>query len=93
MECLRDNWNWKKKQTIKVFLPYKNLYLFSFFDEFNMICDLNNYKDIIHYGENINSQILIWMHNKEHLLTEENCEAYYDKIYKFYTTYDYDALF
>lgn len=74
-------------------LPYKNLYLFSFFDEFNMICDLNNYKDIIHYGENINSQILIWMHNKEHLLTEENCEAYYDKIYKFYTTYDYDALF
>lgn len=82
-----------EKETIKALLPYKNLYLFSFFDEFDMICDLNNYKDIAHYGENVNSQILLWMHNKEHLLTEENYEEYCDKVYKFYTTFDYDTLF
>ena len=82
-----------EKEAIEALLPYDNLYLFSFFDEFNMICDLNNYRDIVHYGEHINSQILSWMRNKEHLLTEKNYQEYCDKVYKFYTTYDYDALF
>ena len=82
-----------EKEAIEALLPYDNLYLFSFFDEFNMICDLNNYRDIVHYGEHINSQILSWMRNKEHLLTEKNYQEYCDKVYKFYTTDDYDALF
>lgn len=82
-----------EKETIKTLLSYDNLYLFSFFDEFEMICDLDNYRDTIHYGEHINSQILLWMYNKEHMLTKKNYQDYCDKIYKFYTTYDYDALF
>ncbi len=81
-----------EKEAIKTLLAYDNVYLFAFLDEYNMICDLNNYKDVRHYGENINSQILLRMCHKEHLLIE-NYEEYCDNVYKFYTTYDYDALF
>ncbi len=82
-----------EKRAIELLTDYKNIYLFSFFDEFSMICDLNNYKDVIHYGENVNSQMLSWMKKGEHRLTRENYQKYWDKVYKFYTTYDYDALF
>lgn len=82
-----------EEEAIKALLEYDNIYLFSFFDEFDMICNLDNYKDIIHYGEWVNSQMLVWMWNKEHLLTKDNYREYCDRIYDFYTTYDYDALF
>ena len=67
--------------------------MYSFFDEFEMICNLDNYKDTLHYSESINSQILVWMHNGEHLLTKENYESYCNNEYEFYTNYDYDTLF
>lgn len=82
-----------EQETIKILLQYDNVYLFSFFDEFDMICDLSNYKDNIHYGENINSKILLWISNHEHMLTKENYKGYVDEVYEFYTTYDYDSLF
>ena len=82
-----------EKITIENLLEYDNIHLFSFFDEFEMICNLDNYKDTLHYSESINSQILVWMHNGEHLLTKENYESYCNNEYEFYTNYDYDTLF
>lgn len=82
-----------EKEAIKTLLEYDNIYLFSFFDEFDMICNPDNYKDAGHYGEWVNEQILEWMRNKEHMLTKDNYREYCDKIYNFYTAYDYDALF
>lgn len=82
-----------EKEVIKILVNYKNIFLFSFFDEFDMICNLDNYKDAGHYSGDVNSQILLWMYNKEHLLTKENYQEYCDKIYEFYTAYDYDSLF
>ncbi len=82
-----------EETAIKILLEYDNIYLFSFFDEFDMICDPDNYKDVVHYGEWVNEQILVWMRNKEHLLTKENYREYYSRVYDFYTTYDYEALF
>lgn len=82
-----------ERATIEFLLKYDNIKLFSFFDEFNIICDLDNYKDAGHYSEDINSQILLWMKSEEHLLTKENYQEYLDKTYSFYTNYDYDALF
>lgn len=73
-------------------LECDNIKLYSFFDEYEMICDLDNYRDTTHYHEDINSQILIWMYNEEHLLTSENYEEYFDKILDFYLNYDYDAI-
>lgn len=82
-----------EKMAIEIMLEYDNIHLFSFFDEFDMICDLNNYKDVFHYGEDINSQILLWMYNNEHLLTKDNYQDYCNKEYEFYINYDYDSLF
>ena len=82
-----------EKYAIELMLPYDNIHLFSFFTEHDMICDLDNYKDIAHYGENINSRILRWMKAGEHELTEENYEAYCEEMKDFYMNYDYDRLF
>lgn len=82
-----------EKKAIEILLDYENIHLFSFHDDFAMICDLNHYKDMLHYGESVNSKMLLCMKKADHLLTKENYTDYYQRIYDFYTTYDYDALF
>lgn len=81
-----------QKIATELLLEYDNVYVFSFFDEYDMICDPDNYKDRIHFTEDINSQILRWIHDGEHQLTKENYEEYYDNIWDFYMNYDYDKL-
>ena len=58
-----------------------------------MICDLNNYKDILHYHEAVNTQILYWMKDGTGELTWENYEEYCGRMRDFYVQYDYDSLF
>lgn len=82
-----------EKVAIELLLEHNNIYLYSFYDDFEMICNLDNYRDIRHYSEDINSQILLWTHQREHLLTKENYQEYCSKIYEFYMSYDYDGLF
>jgi len=82
-----------EKRAIEMMLQVDNIRLFSFFDEFEMICDTDNYKDMLHYHEDINSYILYCMKNGEHELTIDNYEAYCESIREFYASYDYDSLF
>ena len=82
-----------EEEAIKLLLSCDNIYLFAFSDQFDLVCDLDHYKDEIHYSEEINSQILRWMKDQEHLLTRENYQAYCGRVYQFYTTFDYEALF
>lgn len=82
-----------EQYAIELMLSYKNIHLFSFFTEFDMICDLNNYKDYAHYGEEINSQILAWMREGTHELTKGNYKDYCRQVRKFYKNYHYDRLF
>ncbi len=73
---------------------YSNIHLFSFFDEFDLICNgLDNYMDTGHYNEEINSQILRWMDAGEHRLIKESYRDYFAYIGEFYLSYDYEALF
>lgn len=74
-------------------LQVDNIHLFSFFTEHEMICNLDNYKDILHYGEEINSQILMWMKEGSHELTRENYKEYCKQMKEFYGNYEYDSLF
>lgn len=78
---------------IEKLLEYENVHLFSFFNNFDLICDLNNYGDEIHYSPKINSKILVWMKEGEYELTKENYLDYIDEITAFYCNYDYDAIF
>lgn len=82
-----------QRVAIEAMLLYENIHLFSFFNVYDMICDLDNYKDIAHYGENVNSQILHWMSEGTYELTKENYMQYLTEISDFYTNYPYDELF
>lgn len=89
---LKNILTWEK-EAIEMMLPYENLHLFSLFNDFDVITDLDNYKDILHYSEDINSYILESMANGEHEITMNNYEQYCQKEWEFYTMYDYDLIY
>lgn len=76
-------------------LKCENVKLFAFWNNYEMVCNLDNYKDIAHYSAQINSDILQWMAdlNEKYLLTEDNYIEYWDEIRDFYFHYDYNSIF
>ena len=78
---------------IEELLKHPNIKLYSFCTEYEMICDLENYRDIYHYGGWINTQILQWLSKDEHRLTLDNYEIYLEEIRDFYQSYDYQLLY
>jgi hypothetical protein len=82
-----------QQYALELLLDYSNIHVFSFADCFDIVCDLDNYKDYIHYSEGINEKMLTWMKEGEHEITTENLEQYLQTVEEFYTTYPYDDLF
>lgn len=81
-----------ERTAIELLLECPNVKLYSFSNDFELTCNLDNYRDVGHYGEWVNSEILVRMKNDEYLLTKDNYEAYLDEIYDFYTNYDYSIF-
>lgn len=79
-----------ERVAIEEMLKCDNIKLFSFTNNFDLICNLDNYKDQAHYGEWVNSDILKYMKNGEYQLTKENYREYLDEIKSFYSNYDYE---
>ncbi|MCI8991537.1 MAG: hypothetical protein HFG80_02235 [Eubacterium sp.] len=77
---------------IEELIKYPNIKLYSFDTNFDLICDLNNYKDQGHYGEWVNSWILEQMQTDEYLLTDDNYLDYLETVGSFYANYDYNSL-
>lgn len=82
-----------EKHIIELLLPYENIHVFSFYTEYDTICNLDNYRDVAHHSGAVNSQILEWMYEGKDELTYENYESYCKQEWDFYMNYDYDALF
>lgn len=82
-----------EKQAIEMLLECSNVKLFSFFNNFDMITNLDNYRDDCHYVALFNKQILEWMAAGDYQLTKDNYEQYIDEITDFYMNYDYDSVF
>lgn len=80
------------KFATELLLQQQNIKLYSFFDEYDMISNPDNYMDLYHYHEDINSKILVWMKEGQHQLTEENYEDHWNQVYSFLSTFDYDSL-
>ncbi len=78
---------------INLFLKQENIHIFSFMTDYETVCNLDNYKDISHYKEEINSKILQHMSKNEYKITSENCNEYFSEVRSFYTSYDYDSIF
>lgn len=81
-----------EKTAIEEILKHPNIRLYSFTNNFKLICNLDNYKDQAHYREWINSWMLKWMKEGKYLLTKDNYREYIRSVRKFYKTYDYDSL-
>lgn len=77
----------------QLILECDNIKLFSFFDNYDLICNLDNYKDIIHYSEKTNTDILNWMKEGTGLLTKDNYKQHFENMRQFYLNYDYDSIF
>lgn len=77
---------------IEELLKHSNINFYSFFTNYDLICDLNNYWDYGHYGEWVNSWILEQMHSGNYLLTEDNYLEHLDAMREFYNSYDYASL-
>ncbi len=74
-------------------LSCENIRLFAFDDVYEITCDLGNYMDVIHYSEEVGDQLLTFMAEGKHEITEENTEQYFDKITRFYQSYDYESIY
>ena len=69
----------------------ENVRVYDFSYRVDIIGNLDNYTDSLHYGEWVNSEILRMMSAGEGLLTGENVEEYYDFIRELYAEYDYSS--
>lgn len=74
-------------------LECPNVHLYSFTDDFELICNLKNYKDRVHYSAEISSEILKWIVYGKHELTKDNYEEYIKNITNFYVSYNYTTIF
>ena len=74
-------------------LTYKNVKIYFFHNEKQIITDLNNYKDYSHYGNWINSYMTKEMSVDRNRLTIHNYQQQIEDLRQFINTYDFDALF
>lgn len=78
---------------IRQLLPCKNIRLFSWNTVEELIFDLRNYKDRIHYGYWVNDWMLKAMAAGEGLLTQENADSYMTRERNLFESFDYNSLF
>ncbi len=87
-----DRWISAEQYAIELMLDCDNIQLYSFNTDFDMVTDLNNYSDMCHHGDWINTEILSWLHDGEGQLTEDNYRDYISEEREYYLTYDYNSL-
>ncbi|MBO4610102.1 MAG: hypothetical protein J5696_09575 [Lachnospiraceae bacterium] len=74
-------------------LKYDNAHVFCFYDDTDLVTNLDNYSDLQHYSGEVSDMILECMASGEHELTLDMYEDYYDMIEEFYMNYDYSQMY
>lgn len=70
-----------------------NIKMYCFLDRYDIVADLDLYKDRAHYCEDINSALLSCMKAGGGLITSDNYREYMQDVRSFYLNYDYDGLY
>ena len=83
----------REKILLDSLINYPNVQMFCFFENTDLICNLDNYKDPGHYLSQINEEILKWIKAGDYRITEENVKQHLSDELDFFLNYDYDALF
>ena len=77
----------------ELLLDCPNVRLYNFHDKYDIITNLDNYRDKEHYGAHINSMILKWISQEDGLVTKENYMELFEKEKEYYLNYDYESIF
>ena len=77
---------------IEILLQAENVHIYGFSDRIDIISNLDNYMDSLHYSPEINSEILRAISAKEGELTADNIDEYYANVKEIYENYDYAAI-
>ncbi len=81
-----------EKLAIELILEKENIHLFSLNTCAEIVTDINNYKDLQHYAEWVNSLVLLCMKEGKYQLTRDNYEEYLEEELKLYTEFDYESI-
>lgn len=71
----------------------ENIRLYSFYTDYDLCTNFDNYRDIVHYHSGINSLLLQRMHDDQYRLTQDNYRQHWEEIRDFYSGYDYESIF
>ncbi len=77
----------------EMLLQCPNVKLYNFHDKYDIITNLDNYRDKEHYASHVNSMILEWIAVGDGLVTQENYRARYDQERSYYSKYNYEQIF
>lgn len=73
-------------------LKYDNAHVFCFYDDTDVITNLDNYSDLQHYSGEVSDMILRAMESGEHELTRDNYKEYFESVKEYYMNYDYSWI-
>lgn len=90
-----DLWKTVFTEVFKILVEYDNVHLLFWTDEemFDIITNLNNYKDATHYTSEISLEIVDRIYTRFGRLTVDNYGDEIEKFFKYITEYDYSVLF
>lgn len=78
--------------SISRLLVYENVSVYYFQDEFEIISNLDNYRDVGHHRPEYNRYIYECIRDGKKLVTKENLREYIENVYQYVIAFDYDAL-
>lgn len=75
----------------RLLMEAENVHVFDFSDRLDIIANLDNYTDTMHYGDWINSEILECINAGRQELTADTLKSYYNDIKRMYEEYEYST--
>lgn len=82
-----------KEIMCEMLVPYDNIYLYSFFDKTDIITNLNFYRDVLHYNQEVSDMIMESMYMGEGRIDKDNYREYLKQVGDFYRSFPYDDYF
>lgn len=76
---LYEEYIYEIRNSVSALLEYDNVYVYDYQVWEDVVCDLDNYMDMIHYTPAVNQMMLEAMVNDENRVTRENLEYYIEK--------------
>lgn len=74
-------------------LAYDNVEVHFLVDDWDIVTDLNHYKDYSHYSPEINAYITRVLADRTEILTKENVSSVLENTKQYLSEYDYDSIF